>query len=53
MVNEINLIKRDLEIIFDKKLLFWDYLKMKMRAYANKFSKGKAKEKKMNIQVGK
>ena len=50
MVNEINFIKRDWGNIFDKKLLFWDYLKMKMRAYAIKFSKAKAKEKTENIQ---
>ena len=40
----------NMESRFDKKLLFLDYLKMKMRAYAIKFSKGKAKEKKGNIQ---
>ena len=46
MVNEINLFKRDWENIFDKKLLFSDYLKMKMRAYAINFRRERQKNRK-------
>ena len=46
MCNEIKSIKRQWENKFDTKSLFWDFLKMKMRQYARKFSKEKAKDRK-------
>ena len=50
MVNEIKTIKRVHEHEFRNKSIFWDFLKMKMRQYARKFSKQKAKDRKDKIE---
>ena len=37
------------EIQFDTKSSFWDFLKMKMRSFAMKFSKKKSKDRRLSI----
>ena len=50
MINNINEIKTQWAHEFESISLFWDFLKMKMREYAIRFSKDMAKEKKNNIE---
>ena len=49
MIKEIKKVKEEQKNDFESKLVFWDFLKMKMRQYAIKYSKEKVKERKNEI----
>ena len=49
MIKEIENIKKKWANEFQNKLVFWDFLKMKMREFARKYSQVKAKEKRISI----
>lgn len=51
MINEILKIKEQWAQEFESKSLFWDFMKMKIREFARKFSKKKAQEKRDCIQT--
>ena len=50
MVEEIQMIERKWLGEFESKSSFWDFLKMKMRSFAMKFSRKKSKEKRTCIK---